>query len=389
MKSPFRRLCSVTALMAVLGLGPLAAPGLAQKDGEGKSEGNKPEQVKFDTADGVKIRGSFYASARKNAPVVMILHALEEKSTQKAYTELAETLQKKDLNVLTFDFRGHGNSKEVEPAEFWTRNRSYVKGGPGKTEIEIKDIAKQSYPVLVNDIAAAKAFLDRRNDQGGCNSSNLILVGAGTGATLGAIWLNSEFYRYKGVPNPVGVVTKLESRPEGLNTVCAVWLSISPDLGGRPIKLTSLLDMAANKRAVPMVFMYNDSDTKTKDQAKAINKKIGTWVSDKSKAGAGMVRKDADKYPFTDAVAISKAGKLNGSGLLQNSLGTQGSIAKYISDVVEAKGNEYVEHDFRKTVFFWLNPANPNPNFRASWIPAKPPNGMTMLWDTYERFVPR
>src|SRR2546422_689059 len=103
--------------------GFLASLVLMAWTGAGRAqEAGKPEVAKFDTADGVKIRGSFYASADRNAPVVMILHALEEKSTQKAYTELAETLQKKKLNVLLFDFRGHGSSKEVDPEQFWARN---------------------------------------------------------------------------------------------------------------------------------------------------------------------------------------------------------------------------------------------------------------------------
>src|SRR3989442_13084619 len=122
----FRRLA---ALLAALALGFVAESG----HGQGAA-GAKPDQIKFDTADGVKIRGHFYAAAKRNAPVVMILHALGEKSTQKGYTELAEALQKKDYNVLTFDFRGHGNSKEVEAGDFWLKNRSYVKASAQKSE---------------------------------------------------------------------------------------------------------------------------------------------------------------------------------------------------------------------------------------------------------------
>ena len=48
---------------------------------------------------------------------------------------------------------------------------------------------------LVNDVAAAKSFLDSRNDSGELNSSDIYVVGAGEGATIGALWMASEFSR--------------------------------------------------------------------------------------------------------------------------------------------------------------------------------------------------
>ena len=47
-----------------------------------------------------------------------------------------------------------------------------------------------------NDGAAAKAYLDDAD----CNSSNLTLIGAKDGGTIGAIWLNAEFHRFRYVP---------------------------------------------------------------------------------------------------------------------------------------------------------------------------------------------
>ena len=74
-------------------------------------------------------------------------------------------------------------------------------------------------PVLINDIAAVKCFLDRKNDTGACNTSSTILLGAETGATLGAIWLNAEWRRYKVVQNPVNpLFTSVDPRPRAWTT---------------------------------------------------------------------------------------------------------------------------------------------------------------------------
>src|SRR5205814_9450356 len=97
---------------------------------------------------------------------------------------------------------GHGKSKNIQTEVFWknAHNVKNVKGSPKKDTIELGDMSKTYYPTFCNDIAAVRAFLDRKNDLGVCNTSSLILVGAETGATLGAIWLNSEWQRYKLIP---------------------------------------------------------------------------------------------------------------------------------------------------------------------------------------------
>ena len=122
------------------------------------------------------------------------------------WKNLALSLQKAGYSVLMFDFRGHGDSTEIaSPKDFWNAkaNAANVRS-KSKDEIDVKDYIKQGsayLPVLVNDIAAARAYLDRRNDNSkDCNTSSIIVIGADTGATLGAIWMNAEGYRYKYTP---------------------------------------------------------------------------------------------------------------------------------------------------------------------------------------------
>src|SRR5689334_22499471 len=82
----------------------------------------KPQTVKFDTVDQVTLKGQYYPSDKKvEAACVILLHEIGpgKNSRQKGWKELALKLQKQGLAVLTFDFRGHGESTSVSADEFW------------------------------------------------------------------------------------------------------------------------------------------------------------------------------------------------------------------------------------------------------------------------------
>src|SRR5204862_4095410 len=112
------------------------------------------------------------------------LHKIGGNREQDGWDDLAKKLQA-NYAVLTFDFRGHGDSTDVVPGPmgFWRYpdNRS-LGSNPNKKTISWKDFPKGYYPMLVNDIAAARHFLDVQTNANRCNSSNLILIGAQDGA---------------------------------------------------------------------------------------------------------------------------------------------------------------------------------------------------------------
>src|SRR6516165_7794699 len=75
----------------------------------------EPERVRFETVDYVTIQGTYYPSDKgKRAPCAILLHPIGENSQMEGWDDLAKTLQKKGIAVLTFDFRGHGDSTSVE-----------------------------------------------------------------------------------------------------------------------------------------------------------------------------------------------------------------------------------------------------------------------------------
>jgi Serine aminopeptidase, S33 len=331
-----------------------------------------PGKVHFSTVDGVDLHGNYYESSKKNAPAVLIVHAIGEDSRRAEYTALAKALQKEGYAVLTFDLRGHGQSKDVDKDEFWASkypNRTYVAGYP-KESIELRDIKKSYYSVFVNDIAAARAFLDRKNDAGECNTSSLVVIGSESGATLGAIWLNSEWCRFRLLPPAIGVGQPQADlkNPAGKDIICGVWLSITPDLGGRKIPLSTLFFVSGKEKKTPMVFLYNEGNSADKSTAKKLESSI-----------KGIAKKPAAGYEFTAAVGIKGGPKLAGRELLQAA--GPDAITSYLQKVVDAKGNEWHEQEFRKNQYIWRTPL-------GQFIPAKTPADQTLQFNLYSAFIP-
>ena len=175
-----RGFAGIVTALAILVL-PQALYG-QDKAQEKKSDSS--ENIKFDSVDGVELRGSFYAASKAKAPAVLMLHRYG--GSRQGWEKLAEELQSKGFAVLTFDFRGHGESTKVT-SDFWTfpANINHIRGGRKDKKIIRQSEFRTDYlPMLVNDIVAAKHELDKRNDAGECNSSNVILIGAEEGAAL-------------------------------------------------------------------------------------------------------------------------------------------------------------------------------------------------------------
>ncbi len=348
------------AVGLVLGLAPQGRGADADKDKEKPQPAAKgPVPVKFETADQVELRGLYYPSAKKtDAACVIMLHDTAGNIREKGWSSLADALQTKGYAVLTFDFRGHGQSTSVDPQAFWSNpiNQRMVRGGSGKKlreTISFKDFAKGYTPYLINDIAAAKAFLDGKNDSGDCNSSNIILIGAGEGATLGALWLKEERSRYQITGGQgLGARPQLAPQPESKDVIAAVWLSITPKLGGPQgiaVSLTGLLRPGMKDKKIPMAFIYSDKDTSSKNLAATVLKMLNPKNDKKLLIG---------KKAITRATAASK-----GRGLLIGNLGTVDAITAYLDSVLEKEGglNAHDTKEFKKQDFLWVG------------VPVRPP----------------
>jgi hypothetical protein len=348
-------------LACVLALG-LAAPGLlgpAPAQDAKKDKSDTSRRVTFRTYDGVDIQGTFFPPVgTKRDVTVLLLHNFEHKkggnSHQDGWDEFAAELQKQGYAVLSFDFRGFGESKTVG-REFWDKARApdnqIVRGAqrmPPPDTIDHKDFPPAYYPSLVNDVAAARAYLDRKNDANEVNTSNLVLIGAGEGATIGALWLDSEFHRRKWRGSLTGIRPDLDE-PEGKDVAAAVWLSISPRLAGVPMgtALHSWIVETGAQNRVPTAFLYGADDAEGQRLAKQYKAAI--------LAAAGARNKE--KMRFTGEHGVPGT-KLRGNELLSDSLETRSWILdKYLKPLLDERGvKEARKKDAEKFRYFWSFP---------------------------------
>jgi pimeloyl-ACP methyl ester carboxylesterase len=307
------------------------------------------EEISFKTFDGVLIKGTFYPSQKGgSAPVVMFLHKLGGNRTQGDWESLAGKLQQKGYAVLAFDFRGHGASTEIDPDTFWKfqSNTTFLnKVDSKKKTISFTEFKMGYIPYLVNDIAAARWDLDNRNDNGQCNTSNIIVVGAEEGAALGFFWMVTEFYRnqiYKSrniLEFSSGVVN---TDVAGEDLAGAIWLSFrrTPGLkqdsglsfpyltawsaarGNNPAPITKLRDQ------VPMWFASGALDKKGHEDAHYMYDSV--LHADKAKQKLELTSKK--EVPNTNLRGVMLLGEKN--------LNTDDLIEKFIDIAVKKRPNQ-------------------------------------------------
>jgi predicted alpha/beta hydrolase len=229
----------------------------------------RADEVQFDTADKVELKGTFYPGSKKSACVIL-LHKLGGNRQQKGWDDLAQALNKADYAVLSFDFRGHGDSTTVG-AGFWRGHNQTLKGASRMaTKISYKDFPSSYLPYLANDVAAAKRYLDQQNDAGACNSSNVIVIGAEEGAAIGTLWMATEYYRHKMTKNPFGVLVADRTKLESEDLAAAVWLSIPHKLAGYDVAYWLRGPGNKMRDKIPMVFFFGTKDSKASAAANAL-----------------------------------------------------------------------------------------------------------------------
>jgi hypothetical protein len=315
--------------------------------GEATASAQQGEAARIVTVDGVRLNAVFYPKGSKNSATVIMLHPIGQGNNIRmpGWNTLAKELHKAGYSVLMFDFRGHGESTTIEDEKAFfsfVPNRFKLKE---KETIDYKDYktAANYLPVLVNDIAAVKAFLDRKNDAGVCNTSNTIVIGADQGATLGAIWTNSEWSRYKYTP-PLNNFMKPEfaKSPEGKDIIASVFLTPQPKLGAtRTVALSSTLKIACKEQGMATLLFYGKDDVAARTYAKTLENALKP-----AKAGK--------KYEFIGSYDLPT--KLGGVQLLQDGLKTEDLITQYLDKVVMDRGNEWVERDAQNALSMWRFP---------------------------------
>ncbi|MCS7166968.1 MAG: hypothetical protein RMI91_10060 [Gemmatales bacterium] len=245
----------------------LTYPGSVPK---GQAQERKlPEKRKFNatTADGVRLVGDFYPSPKgHNGPTIMLLHAIGRSATKDALSRknfapaFIEELQALGYAVLTFDFRGYGESTQVE-MKFWDSNplKLPVNRANPPTSIESsKFTLAQHFLTMGNDLTAAKEWLNLANNSRECNSAALVLVACEETAMLALAWAYCEHLdpaRRKDPTNPT-------SEQQGKDIVAFIFLSFRDSLNGvgQSIRLPGWFQKCPSLRDTPMANIVSAED---------------------------------------------------------------------------------------------------------------------------------
>jgi pimeloyl-ACP methyl ester carboxylesterase len=337
--------------VAVLAFPWAQAPAVAQV-----KKADISKRVSFQTVDGVELQGTYYpATGEKKDACVLCLHNFDARkggnSHQDGWDRLAAELQKNGYPVLTFDFRGFGDSKTVNKEVFWDGRRNpqngpnfirAPRGAEAPGTIDQKDFRPAYYPTLVNDVMAAKAYLDQKNDSNELNSASVCVIGAGEGAAVGALWMAAECRLRRWKNYGVGVLGTPPNlgEPEAGDIACGLWLSISPNIGGVRAPIQTWLAEAGGTQQIPMYFIHGAKDT----AADTIVQRTLPIIR----------RASRTKLSLTGGRAIAGT-KLSGSQLLQPSLDTASYIQKYLDSVMETRGSRQTHrHDLERDTYVWV-----------------------------------
>jgi hypothetical protein len=333
----------------------------AKKDEPKKDEGMEEKKARFETVtdDGVKLIGDFYRSPKgKNAPVILLLHPIgpgKAATSRKDWDKFPELLQSKGFAVVTFDFRGHGESKEIrEPRRYWqlpaaglvgphVPKRNFPPNRP-PTTIDMRDYATPTeLAQFGNDLIAIKKWLHLKNNAEELNSSSICIVAAEQAASLAVLWIYNECV----VPNRM----RGPGKYEGDDISCVVWLSMPPDLARLKIETSLENCLREMKDKFPTLAIYGEMDAYKKNfWTKALN-----WIKPKDQA---------DRLKGTGIIPI-KGTNLAGTKLLGNeAFGTEEEIIKYISKYEKLKSDNVWRNqkvNELPTLFVTSNLNLPNP----------------------------
>ncbi|QEF96770.1 Alpha/beta hydrolase family protein [Stieleria maiorica] len=202
----------------------------------------QPGPVKLPTKDGLELAGYYFGSNKgKEAIPVMIVH--EWKGQKAPYGKLCTALRDAGCAVLALDYRGHGGSREYTDPSGTTQ------------EFDLERMRKQHVLAIVKyDLDAAKAFLEKENNEGKLNLNALVVIGVREGCVLAAGWTQRDWSFV-----PVG------TRKQGQDVKALVLVSPKRLLKGVPIESSLGVPTVA---ALPTMMVVGEGSEEQSDTSR-------------------------------------------------------------------------------------------------------------------------
>jgi pimeloyl-ACP methyl ester carboxylesterase len=263
------RWCCVVVLLAAVG-------GMALSPAAAEAQSDK-QRVEILTDDSVILIGDWYPSGKgKNGPVVVLCHAIgpgKEGAKRQDWEKFPELLQKEGYHVLTFDFRGYGDSTRLqEKQQYWMApgrlRTSGFRPANVPATVSARDWTNDQHLLwLGNDLLAVKKWLNLKNNAEECNSGNVCLVAAEQGGVLAELFLYNEWCdpnrdKANDWSKPLPPQQRNPSRWEGQDYSHIILLSMPDRLGARSYRnvLRERMTNLTAKRAVDTLTIYGGDD---------------------------------------------------------------------------------------------------------------------------------
>jgi len=223
--------------------------------------------------------------------------------------------------------------------------------------------------VYVNDLAAVRLHLDKKNDNSKVNTTSIYLIGVGDAAAIGMAWIYAEWNRPSVAPMfgiGAGAQTyafvpqlrpNLIKTPAGNDIAAAIWISPTvPKAFPKATLQNWVRDPVAKLRSTPMMFLVGDKDDTGKRDAETYFRDVLV-----ARPPKGSSLNDADK---TYLLEIKGGGQQKGLQMLGKAdLKVEDLVVKYMVDQVQKKRpteeptkREYKDPYFIDLRFLGVNP---------------------------------
>lgn len=335
----------VVVWLALVGILGVVVRGQAQDDPKASPDGKEeasPEEVKknlegaenvvLQTTDGVYLNANVWVpkNSTKETPIIILTHMLGRSQTD--WFPFAKYLSEQGFAVCTFDFRGHGDSRDVDPVIYkpaaeamklasekadglrqrvipqGSKDRDKSPPSAEKTEKINADEFKTGPELafaMVEDLRAIKGMLLTRHNQGQFNIRRLGIVGAELGAIVALEWMKEDEYR--------------QGRPRGWDPVggdLAALVLLSPQLNYKGHKLATEFGELADEVSIMLV---SGNDKKAMAEAEKVARKLRVpeqrSLSGEEKGGKAKVKPRGKGRPGSGWFTVDS--KLMGSELMR------------------------------------------------------------------------